>query len=151
MDSRLALLLGLMLVPAPASSTQPDLRVVVAVDSAGKLGQAWTDAIRIWRDDAAIAGLVAAATPLAPAEREWVGLIEERARAWPSRMPALGLPFEGTPLPLVVDVVVGRGGGEDAFSPAATTIAFDVARLLEVYGPPDQGNGNASIGSSITS
>lgn len=126
---------------APASANVPELRVSVAVDADGRLGESWIEAIRIWRDEAEIAGLVAAHDPLDPEESEWVELARARSRGWPARMAALWTPFEGAVPPGVVQVVIGRGGGEDAFSPAATAIAFDIGRLRSIYGRADDGNG----------
>lgn len=68
------------------------------------------------------------------AQRAWAALIRTRAAAWPSEIPALAKNYAPVAAPEVATIVIGNGGGQDAFTHDATTIGFDVARLHAEYG-----------------
>lgn len=67
-------------------------------------------------------------------QRAWAALIRTRAAAWPAEIPALAKNYAPVPAPEVATIVIGNGGGHDAFTHDATTIGFDVARLHAEYG-----------------
>lgn len=144
MTRRLPLLVCLALVcPASTLGLQAlELRLAVAVDASGAVDQRWIDAIGIWHDARRIDEVGGQPRALTRDELAWIALIEDRAPRWIDRVAAVGAPFVGSTMPDEILIVVGRGGGEDAFSPGPATIAFDVGRLLAVYGPPSAPNGD---------
>lgn len=68
------------------------------------------------------------------ASRAWATLIRSRVPQWDSEIPAISAPYAPVAGPEVATIVIGHGGGEDAFTHDATTIAFDAVRLQKEYG-----------------
>ena len=101
---RIALLLTCILLALPASAAR--LRVVEAPDN----------------------------QPLSADEQKWAELIRARLERWESEIPALARVFEPVEGPEVAQVTIGNRGGEDAFTPNAVTIEFDVGKLQANYG-----------------
>ena len=73
--------------------------------------------------------------PDAPsAESSWGALIRARATQWEAGIPALAANYAPVAAPEIATIVIGNGGGQDAFTHDPTTIGFDVARLQAEYG-----------------
>ena len=75
-----------------------------------------------------------ASTETTDAQAAWVSLIRERSHHWQTEMEALAANYAPVPGPEVASIVIGNGGGEDAFTHDPVTIGFDVARLHAEYG-----------------
>jgi len=75
-----------------------------------------------------------AATETTDAQRAWAALIRSRAAQWESEIPKLATYYASVDGPAVATIVIGNGGGQDAFTHDPTTIGFDVARLHAEYG-----------------
>jgi hypothetical protein len=75
-----------------------------------------------------------ASTQTTDAQRAWATLIRSRVTQWESEIPALATHYAPVPAPDLATIVIGDGGGQDAFTHDATTIGFDVARLQAEYG-----------------
>jgi hypothetical protein len=69
-----------------------------------------------------------------PGTTPWTTLIRSRAPRWESEIPALAAAYAPVAAPDAATIVIGNGGGQDAFTHDATTIGFDVARLQAEYG-----------------
>ena len=73
--------------------------------------------------------------PDAPSgESSWGALIRARATQWEAGIPALAANYAPVAAPEIATIVIGNGGGQDAFTHDPTTIGFDVARLQAEYG-----------------
>ena len=75
-----------------------------------------------------------ASTETTAAQRAWVALIRSRAAQWEREIPKLANDYVPAAAPELATIVIGNGGGQDAFTHDATTIGFDVARLQAEYG-----------------
>lgn len=128
----------------PAGSATPIL-VSVGVGPDGRVEPPWRDAIAIWHRGGTLDSVLAAARPLSAVERAWADSVRARAEAWSASTDSLRLPFEGIAAPQRVVVVVGNVGGQDAFTPNDSTVAFDVERLSSLYGVPGEGENPARI------
>ena len=94
----------------------------------------WLDAIRHFHDDQAIQAFASTHQILTPEQDDWFALISSRVDEWQLQTPELARPFPDIQPPASVDVLLGNIGGEDAFNPSDTLIAFDLGRLQDVYG-----------------
>lgn len=68
------------------------------------------------------------------AQRAWAALIRSRATHWESEIPKLAETYAPAAAPELATIVIGNGGGQDAFTHDAVTIGFDTARLHAEYG-----------------
>lgn len=75
-----------------------------------------------------------ASTTTSDAQRAWAALIRSRVTRWESEIPKLAETYAPVAPPDTATIVVGNGGGQDAFTHDATTIGFDLARLHAEYG-----------------
>lgn len=107
------------------------LAVELGCTPAGEATPSWREALRGLRGKDP--GPLPAAPPTA-AEAAWAARIRERLPRWNAEVPDLGQPFAPQPAPQGVRVLLGLGGGEDAFSPDDRTLAFDLSRLAALYG-----------------
>lgn len=89
--------------------------------------------------------MTGAASSPTDASRAWASLIRSRVTQWESDIPALSANYAPIAGPEVATVVIGHGGGEDAFTPDATTIGFDAARLHAEYGDATLAENTARI------
>jgi hypothetical protein len=113
---------------------QSSIAVEVTVRDDGQPTQEWRDALLVFHSVNELDDAIADRHPLTEAEHDWVRLISDRAARWSVRTASLTTPFEPVDPPEKVQVVLGNVAGQDAFTPSPTTIAFDVARLQELYG-----------------
>lgn len=68
------------------------------------------------------------------AQRAWASLIRARVSRWESETAKLSEAYAPVAGPEVATIVIGNGGGQDAFVHDPVTIGFDVARLHAEYG-----------------
>jgi len=66
---------------------------------------------------------------------EWADLVRRKASTWATWTDSLMIPFGDVALPDTVLILLGTIGGEDAFTPSNSEIAFDLSRLYDIYGP----------------
>ena len=116
----------------PAIATRLD--IVDGQTPDGHPNDRWLAAIRVFHSDAALARIAETRRLRSEEEQAWYAMIASRADSWPDLVKALLVPFAGIEPPESVDLVIGNIGGQDAFIDNDRHIAFDVARLFEVYG-----------------
>lgn len=75
-----------------------------------------------------------ASSETSDAARAWATLIRSQATRWESEIPALATHYAPIAGPALASIVIGNGGGQDAFTHDPATIGFDVARLQAAYG-----------------
>jgi hypothetical protein len=115
------------------------------LDGAGRDEQAaelWAEMIRRLRNDTH--ATVPARDPTA-SERAWSSLIVSRLERWQAETSGLARVFAPAVPPASVRVVIGNGGGEDAFTHDPVTIGFDAARLHAEYGEATKPENTARI------
>jgi hypothetical protein len=122
---------AVVVTPAFAQSA---IEVQVAIDDRGDPAAEWLEALSAFHDVEGMPDAIGARHPLSERELNWAELIHSRREAWEARTTVLLAPFGSTAPPTTVRIVIGNVGGQDAFAPAPDMIAFDVGRLLEVYG-----------------
>jgi hypothetical protein len=101
----------------------------------GAMTDEWCEAIREWHTPASLERLTRDSVAVPVQVMEWMELIESRLPSWGGMIDSLRLPFVGIPPPDTIIVLLGIRGGNDAFSPSALTICFDLDRLFAEYGP----------------
>lgn len=92
-----------------------------------------SDDPKLWRE--MVAKLGAPSSPPV-ANTAWPELIRSRVESWKDEIPALAEPYAPV-VPPDAAIVIGNGGGQDAFTHDAHTIGFDVGRLQSEYGDAD--------------
>lgn len=75
-----------------------------------------------------------ASTTTSDAQRAWAALIRSRTTRWEAEIPKLAKTYAPVAPPDTATIVIGNGGGQDAFTHDAVMIGFDVARLHAEYG-----------------
>lgn len=111
--------------------------VTVAIDRQGRATPQWISLIRdrIGADE--LAGVRLNARALSADDDQWIKAIQAEAPAWIKTADQLDVPFrQGAPLAAIA-VVIGSGGGDDAFGVAPGTIGFDLSALGNAYGASD--------------
>jgi hypothetical protein len=78
--------------------------------------------------------MVGATSAPTDSSRAWASLIRSRVTHWESEIPALSIYYAPVEGPEIATIVIGHGGGEDAFTHDPKTIAFDAVRLHKEYG-----------------
>lgn len=138
-----AALLSVVAAPLIAQARPPlDLVVVTAVTQKGHATDDWLAILRTRLSPAQYDSIAPLQKALAPDEAAWDSLIHARAPAWIGlAAPIMSLYSPAQP-PAVVRVMVGNRGADDAFTADNHTIAFDLSRLVSIYGPAsDPANG----------
>lgn len=113
----------------PTAST-PTLRAVAGTTRAGEPTDRWVAMVSRFRNENAVVPPRADTAD----EQAWASSIAAKLPLWESEIPALAAVFGSIAPPAIVDVVVGSGGGSDAFTHDPTTIGFDVRELQRAYG-----------------
>jgi hypothetical protein len=111
------------------------LELHLGQDADGRPSDRWLDAIRPFNGQQTIQALASTHRALTREENGWLTLISSRLDEWQSRTTELARPFPDVQPPAAVDILLGNIGGEDAFNPSDSLIAFDLGRLQAVYGP----------------
>jgi hypothetical protein len=111
------------------------LELHLGLDADGRPSDPWLHAIRHFNDDQALRVLALTPQTLSPEQNDWLTLISSRLDEWQLQTTELARPFADIQPPPSVDVLLGNTGGEDAFNPSGTLIAFDLGRLQDEYGP----------------
>ncbi len=143
---RLALLalstfgLGASVLRAPLASAaqRQRLDVVLAIDPAGRPARTWLDVIRDRVSADELAEIAATARPLTPDEQGWADLVDRIAPVWFAGVAQLNAPFRHVTPPAQTQVVLGHGGGDDAFGAPPDIIAFDLSALAKAYADHDK-------------
>ena len=143
--SRRVLIASLIATPAfagraahtPAHASSRRISVTVAIDRHGRPTPQWIDLIRDRIDANELAGVRINPRALSGGDSQWIAAIRTAAPAWIKNIGQLDAPFGADRPPAVLAVVVGNGGGDDAFSTAPNLIAFDLAALDNAYGAVD--------------
>jgi hypothetical protein len=115
------------------------LDVVLAIDPAGRPTRPWLDAIRDRVSAGELDEIAATARPLTPDERGWSDLIGAIAPVWFAGVALLNAPFRHVTPPARPQVVLGHGGGDDAFGTPPNVMAFDLSALATAYDDRDEG------------
>src|SRR4030095_16091369 len=119
-----------------------DLVVVTAVTHDGHATEDWLAILRTRLSPAQYDSIAPLQKTLAPDEAAWDSLIRARVPAWIGRATPITLLYSPAQPPAMVRVMVGNRGADDAFTADNHTIAFDLSRLVSVYGPAsDPANG----------
>jgi hypothetical protein len=77
--------------------------------------------------------IAATAAPLTLDEQRWVDMITRIAPVWFARVAELNAPFRQVTPPARPQVVLGHGGGDDAFGTPPDVMAFDLSALATAY------------------
>ncbi|HEX3458331.1 MAG TPA: hypothetical protein VHR97_10295 [Candidatus Baltobacteraceae bacterium] len=127
--------LGVSRSPAPRASAGGGqrLEVVLAIEPTGRPARAWLDAIRDRVSANELAQLAATARPLTADEQDWADMIGRVAPVWFAGVARLNAPFRSVTPPARPKVVLGRGGGDDAFGTPPDVMAFDLSALAAAY------------------
>ena len=120
-----------VLAAHPVAAAGSDLHVLDSLSGDQDTVALWTTMVRELRKDSSYT--LPAKDPTA-AERAWSSLIASRLERWQSETSALAALFVPAKPPASVQIVIGHGGGEDAFTHDANTIGFDAVRLHAEYG-----------------
>ncbi|MFZ1016830.1 MAG: hypothetical protein WAN39_03060, partial [Candidatus Cybelea sp.] len=123
---------GLRAPPAFAAERQ-QLLVVLAIDPKGRPTRPWLDIIRDRVSADELAEIAATARPLTPDERGWSDMIGWIAPLWFAGVARLNAPFRDVTPPARTQIVLGHGGGDDAFGATPDVMAFDLSALAKVY------------------
>lgn len=114
------------------------LEVVLAIDSTGKPTGQWLDAIRDRVSADELAHIASTARPLTPDEQGWADLIARIAPVWFAGVARLNAPFRHVTPPGRPQIVLGHGGGDDAFGTPPDVMAFDLSALAKAYPDRDE-------------
>jgi len=114
------------------------LEVVLAVDSTGRPTRPWLDAIRDRVPADELAEITATARPLTPDEQGWADMIGRVAPVWFAGVERLNAPFRYVTPPARPQVILGHGGGDDAFGTPPDVMAFDLSALVTAYADRDE-------------
>ena len=125
------------LARAPAHAPGRRVSVTVALDRHGRLAPQWIGLIRDRIDANELAGVRMSPRALSGDDTQWISAIRSGAPSWIKDIGRLDAPFGADRPPVVLAVVVGNGGGDDAFSTPPNLIAFDLAALGNTYGAVD--------------
>jgi|GEM_PF-2114020 len=138
-----AALLSVVAAPLIAQARSPlDLVVVTAVTQEGHATDDWLAILRTRLSPAQYDSIAPLQKALAPDEAAWDSLIHARAPAWIGLAAPITSLYSPAQPPAVVRVMVGNRGADDAFTADNHTIAFDLSRLVSIYGPAsDPANG----------
>ena len=142
--SRRVLIASLIATPAyarrahaPAHAPTRRISVTVAIDRHGRPTPQWIGLIRDRIDANELAGVRMSPRALSGDDTQWIAAIRSVAPSWIKDIGRLDAPF-GTDRPApALAVVIGNGGGDDAFSTLPNLIAFDLAALANAYGAVD--------------
>jgi hypothetical protein len=151
--SRRVLLASLIATPAlarPVRHAKPAaarrISVTVAIDRQGHATPQWIGLIRDRIDADELAGVRLSARALSADDNQWIKLIRLGAPEWVKTAGKLDAPFRESLPPAAISVVIGDGGGDDAFGVAPDTIAFDLSALGNAYGTSDPAGWAAEVG-----
>jgi len=122
---------------AHAQKSQTTLEVRSGQDLDGMPTQEWMRAILVFNDENSLRQISQTSSPFTDSELKWAKMIERRAELWPNQIEQLRAPFSGIAAPNRVAIILGNIGGNDAFISENRNIAFDLSRLLLLYGPGD--------------
>ena len=138
-----AALLSVVAAPLIAQAMPPlALVVLTAVTQDGHATEDWLAILRNRLSPAQYDSIAPLQKTLAPDEAAWDSLIHARAPAWIGLAAPITLLYSPAQPPAVVRVMVGNRGADDAFTADNHTIAFDLSRLVSIYGPAsDPANG----------
>jgi len=138
-----AALLSVVAEPLLAQVRPPlDLVVVTAVTHDGHATEDWLAILRTRLSPAQYDSIAPLKKTLAPDEAAWDSLIRSRKPTWLSFTGPISSLYSPAEPPAVVRVILGNRGADDAFTADNHTIAFDLSRLVSVYGPAsDPANG----------
>jgi hypothetical protein len=114
------------------------LQVVLAIDPTGRPRRPWLDVIRDRVSTVELAEIAATAQPLTPDEQGWADLIGRIAPVWFAGVARLNAPFRDVTPPARPQVVLGHGGGDDAFGAPPDIMAFDLSALVKAYADRDE-------------
>jgi len=139
-----AALLSVVAAPLLAQVRPPvDLVVVTAVTPDGHATEDWLAILRTRLSPAQYDSIAPLQKTLAPDEAAWDSLIRARKPTWLSFTGPITSLYSPAEPPAVVRVILGNRGADDAFTADNHTIAFDLSRLVSVYGPAsDPANGD---------
>ena len=138
-----AALLSVVAAPLLAQERPPLALVVVSgVTHEGHATEDWLAILRTRLSPAQYDSIVPLQKTLTADEAAWDSLICSRKPTWLSFTgPIISLYSPAEP-PAVVRIILGNRGADDAFTADNHTIAFDLSRLVSVYGPAsDPANG----------
>src|SRR4029453_4801566 len=113
-----------------------DLVVVTAVTHDGHATEDWLAILRTRLSPAQYDSIAPLQKTLAPDEAAWGSLIPSPKPTWLSFTGPIASLYSPAEPPAVVRVILGNRGADDAFTADNHTIAFDLSRLVSVYGPP---------------
>lgn len=126
--------IAIALIPATVRAAPGQaFQVIVAVDRTGLPTSAWLDAIRDRVSAEELAAVSRTARPLSPDEQQWAALVRQVAPVWFKGVEALNAPFRKVSPPRTVKIVLGHGGGDDAFGTRPDVTAFDLSSLVGAY------------------
>jgi hypothetical protein len=111
---------------------------VLAIEPTGRPARAWLDAIRDRVSAEELAQIAVTARPLTADEEDWARIIERVAPAWFVDVARLNAPFRSVAPPARPQVVLGHGGGDDAFGTPPDIMAFDLSALAGAYNDRDE-------------
>jgi len=111
---------------------------VLAIDSTGRPTRPWIDAIRDRVSAGELAEIAATVRTLTPDEQGWAELITRIAPVWFAGVAELNAPFRQVTPPARPQVVLGHGGGDDAFGTPPDVVAFDLSALATAYADRDE-------------
>jgi hypothetical protein len=114
------------------------LEVVIAIDRTGRPTRPWLDAIRDRVSPDELADIATAARPLTQDEQPWADMIGRIAPVWFGGVARLNAPFRHVTPPARPRVVLGHGGGDDAFGTPPDVMAFDLSALATAYADRDE-------------
>jgi hypothetical protein len=114
------------------------LDVVLAIDPKGRPTRPWLDVIRDRVSADELAEIAATARPLMRDEQGWADLIGRIAPVWFAGVARLNAPFRSVKPPARTQIVLGHGGGDDAFGAPPDTMAFDLSALVKAYADHDE-------------
>ncbi len=145
-DGRLSWLSAVLCVAVlaahPVAAADSHLHVLDTLTGDEETVALWTAMVRELRNDS---GYVLPANDPTAAQRAWSSLIASRVERWQSEISGLVALFVPAAPPASVRIVIGNGGGEDAFTHDANTIGFDAARLHAEYGDTNSAENVARI------
>jgi hypothetical protein len=124
--------------PLVVAAGRQRLEVVLAIDPAGRPTRPWLDVIRDRVTADELAEIAATARPLTPDEQDWADLIGRIAPIWFADVSRLNAPFRQVTPPALTQIVLGHGGGDDAFGAPPDVMAFDLSALAGVYADYDK-------------
>ena len=124
----------ILLTPFAVLCGVSEIEIRLGVLEDGSASREWLAALEPRLATEEFAAVKARKKPLGAAEKKWLALLADAARAWSARRANLQIPFGKTKAPEKLSILAGNQGGDDGFTYLENVICLELAALVENYG-----------------